>query len=136
MRAVLELMDRAIGALEERVRLARTRGWKLLVCAVGAELEAFRQGREVLRAALDAAGGEEDLLPGIGGESAGERGDDGAEMGDARTAGDEDFGKLSMGGVPVREHRVRAPPSLLDRSEDEDDGPGPEFLTSHQEEYE
>ena len=137
MRGVLEEMDQAIKVLEGKVRMAQMRGWNLLVCAVGAELEAFREGREVLRGALDAAGagGNEDLIAGSGGKDLEEPGDDGAGKTNGRAGVEEEFGSLSIGGVPVRENRVR-PTSLLDRSEDEDDGPGPEFLTSHQEEDE
>lgn len=136
MSGILERMDRAVETLEGRERLAQTRGWTLLVCAVGAELEAFREGRDVLHAALGAAGGDEGAGA-DGGAYGGEeyRDDDGVEDANGRMAGDEDLGTLSLGAVPVQEHRVR-PASLLDRSEDEDDGPGPEFLTSRQEEDE
>ncbi|KAI4132223.1 MAG: hypothetical protein LQ347_002663, partial [Umbilicaria vellea] len=100
--------------------------------------EAFRQGRDLLRAALDAAGGGEEASRGggEGDDAIGEATDNSAGNAKGRRAVvDGDLGTLSMGGVSVREHRV-GPPSLLDRSEDEDDGPGPEFLTSHREEDE
>lgn len=135
MRGVVEQMDQAVEILEGKVELAHARGWKLLVCAVGAEMEAFRQGRDVLRAALDGVGGEDGSRGDGEGDATGGHANDGAGSANGRAAVDEDFGGLSIGGVPVREHRVR-PPSLLDRSEDEDDGPGPDFLTSHQEEDE
>lgn len=128
MRGMEERMDRAVEVLEGKVGIARARGWTLLVCAVGAEMEALREGRDVLRAALGAARGSR--VDGEGDATEG-YGDGGAGSANGRAAGEEEFGSLSLGGVPVREHRVR-PSSLLDRSEDEDDGPGPEFLTSHQ----
>jgi hypothetical protein len=49
---LLDQMDRTISYLEEKLELATSRAWNLLVCAIGAELEAFRQGKTVLEEAL------------------------------------------------------------------------------------
>lgn len=49
---LLEQMDRTIVYLEEKLEYASLRNWNLLVCAVGAELEAFTQGRTMLEEAL------------------------------------------------------------------------------------
>lgn len=46
---LLQDMDQVIEDLESKLHLAETRGWKLLVCCIGAELEAFRQGKDMLR---------------------------------------------------------------------------------------
>ncbi|KAF1841739.1 uncharacterized protein K460DRAFT_369743 [Cucurbitaria berberidis CBS 394.84] len=49
---LLEQMESTIRYLEEKSDLASSRSWNLLVCAIGAELEAFKQGKEVLEEAL------------------------------------------------------------------------------------
>ncbi|KAI9650456.1 hypothetical protein NHQ30_000471 [Ciborinia camelliae] len=50
-------MQVVIGKLRATVQVAERKGWNLLVCAVGAELQAFQQGKEILRDALKAMGG-------------------------------------------------------------------------------
>jgi seryl-tRNA synthetase len=49
---LLEQMESTITYLEERLETATSRNWNLLVCAIGAELEAFIQGKTVLEEAL------------------------------------------------------------------------------------
>jgi hypothetical protein len=49
---LLDQMDATISYLEEKLELATSRAWNLLVCAIGAELEAFMQGKAVLEEAL------------------------------------------------------------------------------------
>jgi predicted nuclease with TOPRIM domain len=49
---LLEQMEATISFLEEKLELATSRAWNLLVCAIGAELEAFVQGKTVLEEAL------------------------------------------------------------------------------------
>ncbi|KAK4107743.1 hypothetical protein N656DRAFT_719453 [Canariomyces notabilis] len=56
MRTQLDKMAAVIASLEERLRLAEEKGWNLLICAIGAELEAFRQAEGMLRDALRATG--------------------------------------------------------------------------------
>ncbi|TGO36592.1 hypothetical protein BHYA_0120g00160 [Botrytis hyacinthi] len=51
-------MKKVIGKLAETERIAESKGWNLLVVAVGAELQAFIQGEEILREALGSTGGE------------------------------------------------------------------------------
>ncbi|KAF1941515.1 hypothetical protein EJ02DRAFT_455039 [Clathrospora elynae] len=50
--SLLEQMDTTITYLEEKLELASSRSWNLLVCAIGAELEAFTQGKSLLQEAL------------------------------------------------------------------------------------
>lgn len=50
-------MDKAIRELESSYRIAEEKGWKLLLCSIGAELEAFKQGRHVLKDSLGLTGG-------------------------------------------------------------------------------
>jgi predicted nuclease with TOPRIM domain len=49
---LLDQMDATISYLEDKLELATSRAWNLLVCAIGAELEAFMQGKTVLEEAL------------------------------------------------------------------------------------
>jgi DNA repair exonuclease SbcCD ATPase subunit len=49
---LIEQMDLTISYLGEKLELATRRNWNLLVCAIGAELEAFVQGKSVLEDAL------------------------------------------------------------------------------------
>lgn len=55
-------MKEVIGELEGSYNIAVEKGWNLLVCAVGAELEAFKEGEAMLRGALEAVKSEESLL--------------------------------------------------------------------------
>jgi hypothetical protein len=45
-------MGKVVKELESSLRIAEERGWNLLICALGAELEAFREGEGILRGAL------------------------------------------------------------------------------------
>jgi hypothetical protein len=49
---IIDQMDTTIAYLEEKLELATRRKWNLLVCAIGAELEAFVQGKSVLEEAV------------------------------------------------------------------------------------
>jgi hypothetical protein len=49
---LLELMNRTLEELEEKLSFAEDQGWKLLVCAIGAEVQAFTVGRDVLNEML------------------------------------------------------------------------------------
>lgn len=66
-------MGQVIKGLENNLKVAEERGWNLLICALGAELEAFREGEGILRGALgivEGVDGEEfgGVDDGIGGE--------------------------------------------------------------------
>ncbi|KAK1574136.1 uncharacterized protein LY79DRAFT_583205 [Colletotrichum navitas] len=50
--AILPRMGKVILELEEYVRTAEHNSWNLLICAIGAELEAFREAESLLRATL------------------------------------------------------------------------------------
>lgn len=56
---LLTEMSDILQQLESRLKLAETRGWKLLIAALGAELDAFRKGREVLESLAAATNGDE-----------------------------------------------------------------------------
>jgi hypothetical protein len=49
---LLSQMETTTTYLEEKLEFAGARSWNLLVCAIGAELEAFKQGQEMLEKAL------------------------------------------------------------------------------------
>jgi len=105
MGSVLEHLDTAISTLSAQLAVAESKAWKLLVCSIGAELEALQEGKEMLESALIQSG----MLGSTGGVTV--RAADREERnGVARAQAD-------IGGVP--------------RSEDEDDEPGPELLISH-----
>ena len=52
LKEFLKSMDQTIIQVESKFKLAEARDWKLLVCCIGAELDAFRQGKEILEGAL------------------------------------------------------------------------------------
>ncbi|KAL2144885.1 hypothetical protein VTI28DRAFT_8346 [Corynascus sepedonium] len=56
MYAQLGRMRVVMAGLEERLHVTEENGWNLLICAIGAELEAFRQAENMLQEALRAAG--------------------------------------------------------------------------------
>ncbi|MDI1491007.1 MAG: hypothetical protein OHK93_002212 [Ramalina farinacea] len=56
MRRILERMRDAQRHIEELLRVAEEKDWKLLVCCIGAELEALVEGQSVLGEALEASG--------------------------------------------------------------------------------
>lgn len=105
MESMLAHLDTAISTLSAQLAVAESKDWKLLVCCIGAELEALREGKEMLESALVQSG----MLGSTGGVTVRSAEREGRN-GKAREPGD-------IIGVP--------------RSEDEDDGPGPELLISH-----
>ncbi|KAF5025846.1 hypothetical protein F66182_2068 [Fusarium sp. NRRL 66182] len=50
IRDQLSKMDAVVEALEHRLQLAETKHWNLLICAIGAELEAFIEAKAVFNA--------------------------------------------------------------------------------------
>lgn len=52
LREQIEKMSAVIKELESTRALVESKGWNLLICAVGAELEAFKEGEGILRGAL------------------------------------------------------------------------------------
>ncbi|KAL0468206.1 hypothetical protein QR685DRAFT_334025 [Neurospora intermedia] len=45
----LDKIMKVMGALDEKFNLAEEHGWRLLLCAIGAELEAFKQAKEMIQ---------------------------------------------------------------------------------------
>lgn len=56
MQAQLGKMAGVIAGLDQRLRIVEEKGWNLLICAIGAELEAFKEAEHMLREALRVAG--------------------------------------------------------------------------------
>lgn len=117
MRRMLGRMSETLKRVEESLVVAEEKGWKLLVAAIGAEVEALGEGYRVLDGALREAVGEEeqsqDLL---------EEGPRAERGGLTEGANEHGLEELGDGGG------LKATDAPLDRTEEEDDGPGPELL--------
>ncbi|PFH58825.1 hypothetical protein XA68_13172 [Ophiocordyceps unilateralis] len=57
IRSQLPKMDQVMSELAQRMRLAESKHWNLLICAIGAELEAFKEAHGVLQAIVNEADG-------------------------------------------------------------------------------
>lgn len=57
--AQLAEMDDVVNKLQERLDEAEDKEWNLLICAIGAELEAFCEARDMLKAATDPSSQQE-----------------------------------------------------------------------------
>jgi len=64
MEGLKEEIEKVAEELEDMVETAERRGWKLMVVAVGAELQAFREAGEVLKNQLRLVGGSRDSAGG------------------------------------------------------------------------
>ncbi|KAL6401726.1 hypothetical protein AUP68_15605 [Ilyonectria robusta] len=60
----LARMDSVVQELEQRLQLAEDKHWNLLICAIGAELEAFVEAQGLLKATFGTPGEEPELLTG------------------------------------------------------------------------
>ena len=60
MKGMLELMGQTAEGLERQLRGVEDKGWNLLVCSIGGELEALIEGREMLEKVLGISTGEVD----------------------------------------------------------------------------
>ena len=125
---ILRNMEAAKGEIEKNLSLAEDRGWRLLVCCIGAELEALVEGMGVLSGAADAAEGNLQDQEMYRGEEAIRhgRGREGNLIGE--TSGLNE----SMNGVSITDTSGFSRENTQ-RSEDDDDGPGPDLLISHHE---
>jgi hypothetical protein len=101
LRKQISKMRTVIEKLEETLRVAEDKAWNLLICAVGAELEAFKEGYSILKGALEtfqSANGQRDEMDG----------------GDDRNASTNGLEELNR-------EQVRTESS--EREDSEDDGP-------------
>ncbi|MCJ1393942.1 hypothetical protein MMC18_006818 [Xylographa bjoerkii] len=158
MEAILQHMNRAISILSTQLDFAQSQGWRLLVCSIGAELEALREGREMLLSALS----QSSLLPDTRGlssldEMAGSQlgsgtlrrkeddvlnTDQGSTMPSSAsqsfyTTKEASLGRSGLGGGDeatngsVLGDLAELQERSVERSEDEDDEPGPDLLVEH-----
>lgn len=117
---LLEQMDATVSFLSEKLEYASSRSWNLLTCAIGAELEAFQQGRDLLHEALGVKRkGKEKATSSL------------VELQDFKPPPEEE-----MTGSAIR--IVRSPPKpaplkpSLFETDDSNDDPDPELMISHQ----
>lgn len=139
MHIILQELRRARSRLETHVSAAEARGWKLLVCCIGAELEALGEGYEVLSAALGGSassiGGDDADTDALADEDVYHDLDpDDDDDDDDGAGGDGEHDGQGQGRGREQRQRQRQRGSVAERSEDEDEGPGPELLVSHLEE--
>lgn len=120
MQKILEQMSKARSRIESKLEISEARDWKLLICCIGAELEAMAQGQSVLQGALEAAQISED--EGILNE------DRRAPVAGTNSVSPID---LSTRLEALEQDRPEEPRGDLDKSEDEDDGPGADLLISN-----
>lgn len=122
VRKILKCMESAKSHIESQLTIAEERKWKLLVCCIGAELEAIIEGYEVLQNALNAPR----ISDTVENDDAGSNGTHGnGHLLDQVLTGPHD--------TPKPQDKSTKSQRFLDRSEDEDDEPGPELLISHME---
>lgn len=57
MRCQLSKMDQVMSELAQRMSIAERKHWNLLICAIGAELEAFKEARGMLKSIVSDADG-------------------------------------------------------------------------------
>ena len=130
----LTRIDGLIDILTKCYQHAEDSGWNLLVCCIGAELEAYREGRALLSRTTDMVhenGGGPLETPGSElVEYDGESGDGRALHGSNESL---NATMLAMdGGMGSRPQQMPSQgPGVDSRSESEDEGPGPDFLISH-----
>ncbi|KAH7324381.1 Atg28p-like protein [Stachybotrys elegans] len=128
----LRQMDTVVEELERHMQLAESKHWNLLICAIGAELEAFQEARSMLRNVVMTAGaGDEELQPPTTSQP-------GSKPGDDRHAQDESDNEVPPDLLVSHYEERRRGSSLssepsdasrptVDRSDSENEVP-PEFL--------
>ncbi|MCJ1367320.1 hypothetical protein MMC16_006452 [Acarospora aff. strigata] len=121
MREVLDQMDPVIAQVESKLKLAETRDWKLLVCCIGAELEALKEGRSLLQGTLAQATHDKKNEASA---------TNGLENGTAENIGSPRKPAVSQD-YGLQEHTSQ-PSVLVEGLDEEDDEPDPELLISHQ----
>lgn len=151
MHELLPKLDTTIDLLESNLHYAEENSWNLLICCIGPELEAFQQGRTILRQTLglppldstpeseeDTDAPDREMLnggaphsPGLDSNKSLE--DTMAAFGDPRPLVYDSKGKDVVRSPPTDTHADRGfgfGPTKGD-SESEEDDPGPDFLLSH-----
>lgn len=120
MRNLLQEMDPVIAQVESKFKLAEARDWKLLVCSIGAELEALKEARLLLKETFDTRTGQLESEP----NTSDDRENELVEGKDPRARGSsEDYGL---------QENTQQSSMLVDGLDEDNDEPDPELLISHQ----
>jgi len=123
---LLTMLEQTTTELEGKHKLAEARSWKLLVAAIGAELEAFLKGKQILEAALASVDGDSSLDEQRGASSSS------GHLEGAQTP----KGSKHDDGEAIRDldkaFAAKRPTASISDTDTEDDGPDPELLVSHQ----
>ncbi|KAF3045605.1 hypothetical protein E8E12_010510 [Didymella heteroderae] len=116
---LLDQMDATITFLHEKLEYASTRSWNLLTCAIGAELEAFQQGRDLLHETLGVKRkGKEKATSSL------------VELQEFKAPPEEMTGSaIRIGRSPPKPAPPK--PSFFE-ADDSNDDPDPELMISHQ----
>jgi hypothetical protein len=117
---LLDQMDATITFMDEKLEYASSRSWNLLTCAIGAELEAFQQGRDLLHEALGVKRkGKEKATSSM------------VELEDFKLLPEEEMtgSAIRIGRSPPKPAPPK--PSLFE-TDDSNDDPDPELMISHQ----
>ena len=119
MKKILNHMSKARSQIASKLEISEARDWKLLICCIGAELEAMNEGQTVLQRALEAA------------ERSGGKGYV-SKDGNTPVMGARSVSSVELSGCleELGKQEQAEPRGISDRSEDEDDGPGPDLLIS------
>ncbi|KAJ4384322.1 hypothetical protein N0V86_001169 [Didymella sp. IMI 355093] len=117
---LLDQMDATITILNEKAEYASSRSWNLLTCAIGAELEAFQQGRDLLHEALGVKRkGKEKASSSL------------VELQDFEAPPEEEMtgSAIKVGQSPSK---FAPPKPSLFEADDSNDDPDPELMIFHQ----
>ncbi|TKX18372.1 hypothetical protein C1H76_9160 [Elsinoe australis] len=130
LRDTLTTMDETVQHLESQVKLAETKGWKLLIAAIGAELDAFVKGRDVLQQALGVIEGPryQTLFDGMDDEEQGSNSVIRSPLASRKDDQDSHDGRIEE-----LDHAFaqRQSGDRLHDTDEDDDGPDPELMISH-----
>ena len=119
---ILRRMESAKSHIESQLTIAEERKWKLLVCCIGAELEAILEGYEILQNVVGTS-----QSPNMVDRTNVDRDRPNCE------SQSTDGMRADPPSTSKPQETLAKPPRVMDRSEDEDDEPGPELLISHME---
>jgi hypothetical protein len=122
---IIDDMDGTTRRLEEKLDLAEEKNWRLLVCCIGAELEAFREARAILLDVFRLS--TEDSAPTTEADK-----DEVKASESNETAVEDSVSENHADGPPADLLRdvSPSPHRRVSRSEDEDDDPDPAWLLS------
>ena len=123
MRRVLQMVEGARQELETKLTIVEDKNWRLLVCAIGAELEALIEGEGVLKGALSASLRDDNVRAR---DTKRDMQDDQREHIEELHGLDESRHSVNGVRLPDNTHHEQDR-----RSEAEDDEPGPDLLISH-----